>query len=399
MPEHKLHLGGDKYLVSESYQVGGAGKKKKMEIFKYVHGDKQKFLTRDKYMELTQKYENLKHAKAKTDNAKRYKMRNLESNMMNLIPPYETNPAQRRLLEHILGAKNVSEIEMFNTLVHAGLINTDCPPLGQPERTEKFIDPITGRKQCREPTPLRRVAKSQEDKLDKPCPNKQSGDPFATEKYIDWEGNVTCRRPVIRGAFFCPQRGSPLKTESVVLPDGTGICTEKEMASHMNRTFPTQVIYPDSSRLSLYESVFNTVNMTPELVTRVNSLFRSSKGLNDLRMRVESDPGLAWLNGAINHMRTDDDIKVTNVALYRYIQKNMPDYLNTIVGEKGSAVDGYLQFFGISSPRQLVLGGAKKSAKKPAKSAKKAAPKAAKSKPKQKSTKSTKSSSSAKSSF
>jgi hypothetical protein len=397
MSEQKLHLGGDKYLVSESYQVGGAGKKKKMEIFKYVHGDKQKFLTRDKYLELTQKYENLKHDRSKIDNAKKYKMRNLESNMMNLVPPYETNPAQRRLLEHILGTKNVSEIEMFNTLVHAGLINTDCPPLGQPERTEKFIDPITGRKQCREPTPFRRVAKGQD--IDTNCPNKRFGDPFATEKYIDWEGNVTCRRPVIRGAFFCPQRGSPLKTESVVLPDGTGICTEKEMASHMNRTFPTQVIYPDSSRLSLYESVFNTVNMTPELVTRVNSLFRNSKGLNDLRMRVETDPGLAWLSGAISHMRTDDDIKVTNAALYRHIQKTMPDYLNTIIGEKGTAVDGYLQFFGINSPRQLVLGGAKKSKKTKAAPKAKSAPKR---KPKQKNTKTsktTKSSSSAKSSF
>jgi hypothetical protein len=397
MSEQKLHLGGDKYLVSESYQVGGAGKKKKMEIFKYVHGDKQKFLTRDKYLELTQKYENLKHDRSKIDNAKRYKMRNLESNMMNLVPPYETNPAQRRLLEHILGTKNVSEIEMFNTLVHAGLINTDCPPLGQPERTEKFIDPITGRKQCREPTPLRRVAKGQDININ--CPNKRFGDPFATEKYIDWEGNVTCRRPVIRGAFFCPQRGSPLKTESVVLPDGTGICTEKEMASHMNRTFPTQVIYPDNSRLPLYESVFNTVNMTPELVTRVNSLLRNSKGLNDLRMRVETDPGLAWLSGAISHMRTDDDIKVTNAALYRHIQKTMPDYLNTIIGEKGTAVDGYLQFFGINSPRQLVLGGAKKSKKTKAAPKAKSAPKR---KPKQKSTKTsktTKSSSSAKSSF
>lgn len=395
MSEDKLHLGGNKYLVAETYQVGGGGQKKKMEIYKYVHGEKEKFLTKDKYYEILQKYKSLNVDKIKRDNAKRYVKRNLESNMINLIPPYEVNPAQRRLLEHILGVKNVSEIEMFNTLVHAGLINTQCPPLGQPEKTEMYVDPISGRKQCRNPTPLRRVATGQ-DITKKQCPNPADGDPFATEKYIDWKGNVTCRRPVISGAFFCPQPDNPGKTESVVLADGTGICLEPDTARRASRTFPTQVIYPSGTdKLSLYETVFNSINMNPELVSRVNSLFLNAKGLSDLRSRVEKDVSLGWLMGAIKHMKTDNDIKISNAALYKYIQKNNPDILNTIIGENGSTVDAYLQFFGIKSPRHLILGGARKTKKKAAKkTAKKTAKKSAKS-----SAKSSKSSSSAKSSF
>lgn len=403
MSEQKLHLGGDKYLVAESYQVGGEGKKKKMEIYKFVHGEKEKFLTRDKYHELLQKYTSLKVDKIKARDAKMYKTRNLESNMMDLIPPYEVNPAQRRLLEHILGVKNVNDIEMFNTLVHAGLINTSCPPLGQPEKTEMYVDPVSGRKQCRNPTPLRRVASGQSK--DKKCPDSSDGDPFAVEKYIDWQGNVTCRRPVISGAFFCPQPDEPSKTESVVLSDGTGICLEPEAADRAARTFPTQVIYPVGlDKLSLYETVFNSINMNPEMVNRVNSLLLSAKGLTDLRSRVEKDSALGWLMGAIKHMKTNDDIKVSNAALYKYIQTNMPDYLPTIMGEKGTAVDAYLQFFGIKSPRNLVLGGttsggARKSKKVAKKASGKKAP-AKKSKPKKKAaTKSSKSSSSAKSSF
>lgn len=411
MSEQKLHLGGDKYLVAESYQVGGGGKKTQMEIYKFVHGEKEKFLTKDKYHELLQKYKSLKVEKTKADNAKKYMKRNLESNMMDLVPPYEVNPAQRRLLEHILGVKNVSDIEMFNTLVHAGIVNTRCPPLGQPEKTEAYIDPVSGRKQCRVPTPLRSVAKGQDINAVK-CPNVKSGDPFATEKYIDWQGNVTCRRPVISGAFFCPQPGQPTKTESVVLPDGTGICLEPEAAHRAARTFPTQVIYPvGTDKLSLYESVFNSINMNPELVARTNNLLLTAKNVADLRARVEKDSALGWLMGAVKHMQSDNDIKATNAALYKYIQTHMPDYLHTIVGEKGAAVDAYLKFFGISSPRQLVLGGksteggARKKAKATAKKAKskatsKATPKAAagKKKKSEKATKS-KSSSSAKSSF
>lgn len=356
MSTKKLHLGGDKYLVEENYQVGGGRGRKKtqMAIHKLVDGSTgaERFLTKEKYRELVHKYEELKYKKSKEDNKTKYKTRNLERNMMDLVPPYQVNPAQRRLLEHILGVKNVSDIELFNTLVHAGLVNTKCPPLGEPMKSETYVDPITGRSQCRYPIPYRKIYE------DRNCPDSD-GDPFATEKYVDWQGKVTCRRPVIRGAFFCPEPGAPDKTRSVVMADGTGICMPEERSQNSTKLFPSQVMYPDSTnhKITMFESIFANINMNPELVNRLNSLFKSNDCLKDLKSAVEKDTSLGWLKGAVSKMRSNKDVKICNAALYQYVRKNMPHYFDN---RYPSSTDGFLSFFGINSPRELVMTGGRR---------------------------------------
>jgi hypothetical protein len=354
MSSSKLHLGGEKYLVQENYQVGGGKGKKKTQlaIHKLIDNKTgaERFLTKEKYLEILHKYDELKYNKAKEANKTNYKTRNLERNIMDLVPPYEVNPAQRRLLTHILGVKNVDEIEMFNTLVHANLINTSCPPLNEPLKSETYVDPVTGRSQCRYPIPYRKIYEGH----DLICPD--SSDPFATEKYIDSQGKVTCRRPVIRGAFFCPEPGAPEKTRSVVMADGTGICLSEETASNSAKLFPTQVIYPGatSDRITLFESIFAEMNLNPTLVARVNSLLKSNDCLKDLKSSIEKDSSLGWLQGAISKMNSDKDIKICNAALYKYVRKNMPHYF---VNRFPSSVDGFMTFFGIGSPQELILGG------------------------------------------
>jgi hypothetical protein len=99
-------------------------------------------------------------------------------------------------------------------------------------------------------------------------------------------------------------------------------------------------------------------------------------------------------------MNTDKDIKICNAALYKYVRKNMPHYFDN---RFPSSTDGFLTFFGIGSPRDLVLGGRRRTGKRAAKRvakrvAKKKAPKQKGKKPSRKRVAS-QSSSSAKSSF
>jgi len=384
MNSKKISLGGKKYLVEESYQMGGGGRKKsQMKIHKLVDGNKEKFLTEAAYRKLMAKYDLLKHQESRASNAAKYKKRNMENNMMDLIPPYQVNPAQRRLLQHLLGVRNVSEIELFNTLTRAGIINTSCPPLGEPFKSEEYVDPISGRKQCRYPTPYRKIYE------DKNCPDP-NGDPFAREKYIDWQGRVTCRRPVVRGAFFCPQPGAPEKTRSVTLADGTGICVEADTAKNSPALFPSQVMYPDSvnHKILMYETVFDTVNMSPDLVARVNTLLRTSTCTKDLRDRVDRDAKLGWLKGVVGKMKSPKDIKICNAALYKFAKSKMPDFFKN--NRYASSTDAFLKFFDINTPSKLVMSGGakrkpKRKTKRKAKAKRKAKSKAkAKRKPKSK---------------
>ena len=279
-----------------------------------------------------------------------------EYNMSNLISPYYVNPYQKRMLQDIIGTKNVKDIEMLNALVYAGILNVDCPPRGYNEYSEKYIDPITGKIQCRRPQSSKKIASAQEElelKYPRPAlPGKEfrcpmPGDsPFAFEAYVDDMGHPKCRPPVVRGDFSCPKgevrdnvdhMGLYEMGEHKTLHDGTGICTEYD-------TLRSPGMYPDSVvpgvndaymvyGTTMYEKIKNYVNMFDDLgmnvnmINDLNSVLKSSKYVGDFRDKIVKKPSLAPLFGIIKNINTDDDLRIANTALYELMKSTHSDYM------------------------------------------------------------------------
>lgn len=297
----------------------------------------------------------------KINRAMRAKPENLykkyhEYNMSNLISPYYVNPYQRRMLEDIIGSQNIKDIEMLNALVYAGILNVDCPPHGYPEYSEKYIDPVTAKIQCRRPQSNKKIASAMDElgeNYPRPAlPGKEfrcpmPGDnPFAFEAYVDDMGHARCRPPVVRGDFSCPKgeirdnadrMGLYEMGENKTLHDGTGICTEYD-------TLRSPGMYPDSvvpgvddaymvygttmyEKIKNYVNMFDDVGMNINMINDLNHVLKSSKYVADFRDKIAKRPSLVPLFGIIKNINTDDDLRIANTALYELLKTDHPEHI------------------------------------------------------------------------
>jgi hypothetical protein len=266
--------------------------------------------------------------------------------LSNLIAPYYVNPYQRQMLKDIIGTKNVEDIEMLNSLVYAGIINVNCPPIGNPELSEKYVDPVSGKVQCRRKTNV------DWDKLKNTVPNPQKtcpppDNPLAIEKYINSLNEVDCRMPVIRGQFNCPPstiidnnrniQNNSTYMEHMTLSDGTGTCTEPYNINSPG-LYPNDIVkLPAEQQLfygkNMYEKIqnymgiFDDIGLNVNLIEPLNKLIKESPYLGDFRANFLKKPSLEPLYSIIPHVNTDDDLRILNTSLYEYLKNKFPEHV------------------------------------------------------------------------
>lgn len=164
-----------------------------------------------------------------------------DNNISDYVGPYMPDMVQKKLLGHMLGTDNVSQLVHLTASKYYGDINVSCPPSNPKDwyKTETYVNPLNGQMECRAPhLEVPPVDEVQADNL--ACPS-DAGDPLAVEKYIDFYGKARCRRPVISGEFSCPTPGNYLATVSKTLPDGTGVCVEPNSVDGNNLIMPDSI--------------------------------------------------------------------------------------------------------------------------------------------------------------
>jgi len=268
--------------------------------------------------------------------------------MSNLIAPYYVNPHQRQMLKNIIGTKNVEDIEMLNALVYAGIINVDCPPLGQSSLNEKYVDPVSGHIQCRRGVNWNKLQKTVPNP-NKTCPPPDN--PMAIEKYVNALNEVDCRPPVIRGQFSCPPGVihdgidmDPRATymQNMTLSDGTGTCVKpygvgsvglypSDVSRPMAMNGPEQLLYGKSiyEKIQNYVSIFDDIGLNVDLIEPLNKMIKESPYLGDFRAKFLKQPSLIPLQTLLPHVNTDDDMRILNTALYEYLRKKHPGYIQS----------------------------------------------------------------------
>lgn len=250
-----------------------------------------------------------------------------ENDISDLVSPYMYDPVQKNLLNHILGTRNANDMVALNTLTYSGIINTSCPPPGEPDRTEEYINLLTGKKECREPVPDRQPLDDASRNLTCPQPG---GDPLAIEKYIDYWGKAHCSRPVLSGSFSCPPRSDPGKTKRIALKNGVGICVEDpKLQSNKDKVLmPTTLVFPDKVNANLVKflGIYNNNRFKTDMVNYLSQLFKSYPRLKDLQVVVGSEglsgmPEFTQIKMVVDAMNKDEDIGIAHSALAKYAQE------------------------------------------------------------------------------
>jgi hypothetical protein len=261
-----------------------------------------------------------------------------DQDIRGFVAPYYVNPFQRQMLSDLIGKKNVADIEMFNALVYSNIIQTRC---GDDE--ENYLDPVSGRVQCRRKTKLN--TKQQEAWNNLTCPDNDN--PFAFEKYLDTFGQVKCRTPVLRGQNSCPPGmirvpgppdGTNLHsyaglTNSLGMYDGTGVCTPNFDTSNA-ALYPYDIVGIEghpylhgknvSEKIKSYVNMFEGVGLNYQMIKDLNSLLKNSKYSSDFRNRLMKQPNLVPLQFMSEQIVSDDDLKIANTALYETLKRNYP---------------------------------------------------------------------------
>jgi hypothetical protein len=252
-----------------------------------------------------------------------------QNNLTEYVTPYMSDPVQNHLLKFILGTKNVDEIAMLNALVYSGIINNSCPLPNEPNKTDVYINPVTGKNECREPIPERQQISGVSQ-----CPNKDGdgnviGDPYAVEKYINYYGEAECRRPVISGEFSCPQSNDPKKTKHITLKNNVGICIEdpKLMKTEDKVLIPANLVYPDdvNTKLSHFMRICLMNNFTINSVKRISKILKNSNSTSDLSMGLSGDPHYEAIMAIVNNIKSNEDISIAKTAMFEYA-KNLPEF-------------------------------------------------------------------------
>lgn len=287
------------------------------------------------------------------------------NDLTDLVSPYLYDPVQMNILSYILGRKNVDEIAALNALAYSGIVNTKCPPPGEPDKTEEYINILTGKKECREPIPKRKQRVDPETM--KPlgatqCP-EPGGDPLAIQKYIDFFGKAQCVRPVLSGSFSCPPAQDPKKTKLVVLKNNVGICVEDPALQPSNKKvlMPTQLVYPDdvNARIADFLKIYSNIRWSSDAIKSLGHVLRSSKSLRDIgdiKRGLSGDPEYESIAIILDNIRGAEDISIAKTALVQFAKEKHPE---AIYPEGEYAVEGLMEFHGID-PSHFAGGGSKR---------------------------------------
>lgn len=267
-----------------------------------------------------------------------------DQDLRNFLAPYYINPFQRQMLSDLIGKKNVADIEMFNALVYSNILKTRCD-----ENEENYIDPVTGKIQCRRKQNLSASQKDAWEKLN--CPPEDN--PFAFEKYLDAFGQVKCRRPVLRGQMSCPpgtiktkgpRDGTNLETyaeltNSVGMYDGTGVCIPDYNINSPDM-YPYDIIGLNNhpylhgknvnEKIKNYVNMFDSVGLNYQMIKDLNKILKESRYTADFRDKLLKQPNLVPLQFISQHIVSDDDIKIANTALYETFKKNYPNKASNV---------------------------------------------------------------------
>jgi hypothetical protein len=177
------------------------------------------------------------------------------------------------------------------------------------------------------------------------CPHKYS-DPKALEHYVDAFGVGMCRRPVIRGKFFCPDPSNPLAVKHVTLPDGTGICIQNSV---FRKPFvmPKRLVYPSDINTDCKEflQLYSDTDIDYNSIVFLNKLFTSgNKSIDEIRGVLETDPTSVINNEVVKRLRSLKNVKHANYALIHYFRETDPENYKLYVGTP----DKYLKVLGLS---------------------------------------------------
>lgn len=281
----------------------------------------------------------------KTDNM--FEKQGNDQNLTDFIAPYYINPFQRTMLSDLIGKKNVSDIEMFNALVYSNILQTRCG-----DNEENYLDPVTGKVQCRRKQELTDKQKKEWKSFKCPEGDENSPDynPFAIEKYIDMFGQMKCRTPVLRGNNSCPpgsvrvpgaNDGSNVDTyatltNSTGLYDGTGVCLP-EYDVNSPSLYPNDIIGISGNRhlygnnvaekIKNYVNIFNDIGLNYGMIKDLNKILKTSKYTADFRDKIIQQPSLVPLQFITQHINTDNDLKIANTALYEVAKQKYPQQI------------------------------------------------------------------------
>lgn len=296
----------------------------------------------------------------------------LENNdLTDLISPYLYDPVQMNVLSYILGRKNVDEIAALNALAYSGVVNTTCPPPGEPDKTQTYVNILTNKNECREPLRKRKQgsfvnATGELEPLGPTqCP-QPGGDPQAIQKYVDFFGKASCMRPVTSGSFSCPPANDPKKTKLVVLKNNAGICVEDPNLTPADKKMlmPTQLVYPDdvNARITDFLKLYSNTRFSSNAVQSLGHVLRNSKttrDLGDIKRGLSGDPEYESIALILDNIRGNNDISIAKTALVEYAKEKHPG----AIGSDGkTGIAGLLEFHGID--RNHFSGGGKKSKRK-----------------------------------
>lgn len=249
-----------------------------------------------------------------------------DNDLTELVGPYVSNQETLGLLKWILGQKQVDNITGLNALVYSGIINTSCPPPNAPDRTEEYINVLTGRKECREPIPKRKQLNS----LDK-CENA----PF-TEKYIDFFGKAHCDRPVLSGAFSCPPKGDPTKIKRIVLKNNVGVCVEDPVLMPSKRKFimPAQLVFYDdevNGKMANMLKYLNQMRFSNDILLKMGNILRDNRSLGDIKSGLSGDPEYEMLAIIADNLHKPADVHMAKSTYMHYLLNNNPDLATSIL--------------------------------------------------------------------
>jgi hypothetical protein len=246
-----------------------------------------------------------------------------DPDLSDLVGPYYTNPAQLKMLSGLIGKDETQAMRFITVAAKSGKYgNLFCPNKLHPDWTETYINPITGKHGCRAPSKPR-IVTSGESKL---CP-EVGGDPLALERYIDYYGNVLCRRPVFSGHISCPPPDAPDKKIHITTPSGEGICvTENDILRpfNMNLILPYTINQKTKELLEKLNIHYDDIQIK-HLIT-MNKLINSFSDPISLRTKIQSDTMMSdLLFPFAETIQSRDDFHMANVALRLFMTSKFPN--------------------------------------------------------------------------
>lgn len=280
-----------------------------------------------------------------------------QNDITDLVSPYMNNPALTNVLSHILGRRNVNEMQKLSALVYTGVIKNSCPPPGSEHKTEAYINFLTGKTECREPIPNRPQARTSDGKLwgVDSCPDPH-GDPLAVEKYITFFGEGKCRRPVISGAFSCPPADDPDKIHHITLENNIGVCVDDPRTKSPDQrvVMPMQLIYPPeiNDEIIRYIKLASQVNFTRDTLNLLSQHLRTNntvEGLHNVLSGLSGSPHYELVSIIFNNINSPDQIPLAQTAMWE---------VGKMMAEKGSLnANQFLNHYGIKPEAFVQSGG------------------------------------------